>query len=822
MHQPYYRSARTGAFQMPWARLHALKDYLDMVEILADYPAIHQTFNLVPSLVEQLGDYAGGLAGGAGTKGPADAAGGAGGVTDIYWEHTLKPAAELTPEQRLFVVERMCERSDHPRAKSHPRYLQLAQKRDAMACRGWAACSEAFSVDELRDLQIWFTLAWFDPTFLETEPLLTLVVRGRDFREEDKSILARVQGEILGRVIPAYRDAARRSQIELSTSPYFHPILPLLINSDSARVGAADTVLPRRRFAHPEDAWEQVRSAVLSHESVFGAAPTGMWCSEQSVGEDVLPLLFRAGIAWTISDQTVLSRSLTGSAAGMGGSPTGGNATGGGTGRVTGGATGGAGAVPASELAPGSPYQPYLLRREAGEVAIIFRDHTLSDLIGFGYQSWDSRDAAIDLIGRIRAIGSSCAAGTEGPTGQAGLTGTAATGRGGTGSRPAGTGSRQVPLVTIALDGENAWEYYPRDGRDFLHYLYEGLAADPDIRCVSVSEHLREHPATVPLDWLHTGSWIGGDLRTWCGDPGHNTAWDLLHDARDLAASRGRRQPSPARDDPVVESPTTPAPEDGFVAWRHILVAEGSDWFWWFGEHHHTELDYVWDSEFRQHLQEVYRSLGEPVPIRLHMPVLMAAGETVSAPPATTIQPVVDGRLTDDDGWSGARPLVPDHPSTMQRADGMRIAEARFWWDSERLYLLLIPRDKADLQGLEIELQVTPADATGESEVSLALTEDGQVVAADSGPGPLLGAVTGAWEDVVEVAIPWARPFSGGRDEPALTVRVGREGMVDHLFRSGGTPGSGSSARSERPAGSGGPAWTGGRPGSDGPAQAGE
>jgi alpha-amylase/alpha-mannosidase (GH57 family) len=796
MHQPYYRSARTGAFQMPWARLHALKDYLDMVEILADYPTIHQTFNLVPSLVEQLEDYAAGLAGDVGTKGPAGASGDAGGVTDIYWEHTLKPAAELTPKQRLFLVERMCERSDHPRAKSHPRYLQLAQKRDAMACQGWAACSEAFSVDELRDLQVWFTLAWFDPTFLETEPLLTLVVRGRDFREEDKSILARVQGEILGRVIPVYRDAARRGQIELSTSPYFHPILPLLINSDAARVGAADTILPRRRFAHPEDAWEQVRSAVLSHESVFGAAPTGMWCSEQSVGEDVLPLLFRAGMAWTISDETVLSRSLTGSASGMGGSPTGGGAAGGATGRVTGGANeganGGAGAVPASGLAPGSPYQPYLLRREAGQVAIVFRDHTLSDLIGFGYQSWDSRDAAIDLLGRVRAIGASCAAVTAGSTGTA-------TERDGAGSRPAGNGSRQIPLVTIALDGENAWEYYPRDGRDFLHYLYEGLAADPDIRCVTVSEHLREHPATVPLDWLHTGSWIGGDLRTWCGDPGHSTAWDLLHDARDLAASRSRGRPSPAQDHPTVERPA-PAPEseDGYVAWRHILVAEGSDWFWWFGEHHHTELDYVWDTEFRQHLQEVYRSLGEPVPIRLHLPVLMAAGETALAPPGATIQPVIDGRLTDDDGWSGARPLAPDHPSTMQRADGMHIAEARFWWDSERLYLLLIPRDKADLPGLEIELQVTPADATAESEVSLALTEGGRVVAADSSPGPLLGAVTGAWEDVVEVAIPWATPFAGGGNEPVLTVRVGREGMVDHLFRSGGL------------------AW------SDGPAQAGK
>jgi alpha-amylase/alpha-mannosidase (GH57 family) len=283
------------------------------------------------------------------------------------------------------------------------------------------------------------------------------------------------------RIIPAYQKAAERGQIELSTTPYYHPILPLLANTDSARVGAGDTVLPHRRFAHPQDAWEQVRNGIARHEQVFGARTQGMWCSEQSVGEDVLPLLMRAGMRWTVSDETVLARSVAGSAAAV-----------------------------AERPSEASPYLPYLLRREEGELAIVFRDHTLSDLIGFGYQSWDSRDAAQDLLSRIRAVG---AAAAEDPR-----------------RHPAAVGP---PLVVIALDGENAWEYYPHDGRDFLHHLYQGLSADPGIRCVTISEHLAEHPAVTPLDWLHTGSWIGGDLRTWSGDPGHNAAWDLLHDARD-------------------------------------------------------------------------------------------------------------------------------------------------------------------------------------------------------------------------------------------------------------------------------------------------
>jgi alpha-amylase/alpha-mannosidase (GH57 family) len=752
--------------------LHALKDYLDMVEILAGYPAIHQTFNLVPSLVEQLEDYAaaglplsgpgGGTAGessGGAAGGAASSGGPTAGVADIYWEHTIKPATDLSPEERAFVVERMCERPDHPRAKSHPRYLELAQKRQSEACRGWDDCGAAFTTDELRDLQVWFNLAWCDPTLLETEPLLALVQRGRDYREEDKQVLARVQNDILGRIIPAYRQAAARGQVEVSTSPYFHPILPLLANTDSARVGAGDTILPRRRFAHPEDAWEQVESGMAKHEQVFGSRPRGMWCSEQSVGEDVVPLLLRAGVEWTISDQTILSRS-----------------------------TGGTAAANGDDSAGSSPYIPYVLQREEGQVTIVFRDHTLSDLVGFGYQSWDSRDAANDLLNRIRAIGASLSTDTA------------------TSGRPPASG--RPPLVTIALDGENAWEYYPHDGRDFLRFLYEGLAADPGLRCVTVSEHLQEYPATTPLDWLHTGSWIGGNLCTWSGDPGHNAAWDLLHDARDLAAAR-RRQASRTAAPAGTTAGASGAPTDGAVgavgqaggaageaaspdgqaieeAWRHIMVAQGSDWFWWFGEHHHTDLDYVWDLEFRQHLQEVYRLLGQSVPIRLYLPVFAAAAVTRPALPTGTIQPSMDGRLTDEDRWDKAGLLAPDHPSTMQRAEGTRIVEARFGWGRENLYLLLIPRDRTDLEGLELDLTVTPAGGEDESVFHVALADGGRMDVTCTQRGHLAGTATGAWRDVVEIALPLAVPALAGDDRLGLVLRVGRGGMTDHVFRSAG------------------------------------
>ncbi len=392
-------------------------------------------------------------------------------------------------------------------------------------------------------------------------------------------------------------------------------------------------------------------------------------------------------------------------------------------------------------------------------MAIVFRDHTLSDLIGFGYQSWDSRDAANDLIGRIRAIGA------EG--------------------KPRASGSSEdTPLVTIALDGENAWEYYPHDGRDFLCYLYEGLAAAPDIRCVTIGEHLDAQPATEPVDWLHTGSWIGGDLRTWSGDRGHNAAWDLLHDARDLAALRRADAVAAGRPDGTAHA--AGRLEAAEAAWHHVLAAEGSDWFWWFGDHHHTELDHVWDREFREHLQEVYRCLGEPVPIRLYVPLLAATPAARSALPTGTIRPVIDGRLTNEDGWDAAGLLLPDHASTMQRAEGTRILEARFGWGTEHLYLLLIPRDASDLEELGIELRVTPAGGQDESVLHLALAESGGMEVSCIQCGHLTGTATGAWSDVVEIALPLAVPALAGHDRLGLVLRVGRGGMTDHVFRSAG------------------------------------
>ena len=729
MHQPYYRSAATGAFDMPWARMHALKDYADMVNALAPYPSLHQTFNLVPSLVEQLEVYASGE------------------FSDVYWDHSLKPAAELDEQARAFVVERMCERPDHPRARAFPRYLELARKRDACCSLGWVECARTFSVTELRDLQVWFNLAWFDPLTLESEPLADLVRRGRDFEESDKQTLAQVQQAVLTSTLAVYREAARRGQVELTTSPYFHPILPLLCSTDSARIGAPDAILPPRRFAHPEDAREHIRLALDKHARVFGERPAGMWCSEQAVGEDILPLLLEAKVRWTISDESVLARSLAGAAPldlvsrtqtlspgyGSGGS--------------------GSAPLPADDL-----YTAYRLEREGAELSMVFRDHTLSDLVGFAYQCWNSRDAAGDLLRRLREI-------RDNPELRRRKVGDA------------------PPLVVIALDGENAWEYYPRDGRDFLKYLYDGLAEDPSLRCVTVSEHLAAHPPARSLGWLHTGSWIGGDLRTWSGDRGHNVAWELLHSARDLAAAR--RDVSRRTDDlGRTDSGEADDSEQTEAVWRHILAAEGSDWFWWFGNHHHTELDHVWDLNFRLHLQAVYRALGEPLPLELFFPILGEAPAPGPRAPAAAIAPTIDGVIDPPDEWHSAGLLQPDLFSTMQPSQTTRIHEIRFGWTGSSLCLLVAPTDGTSLGGLEVEVRVTRADMPDDPVLRLTLRQAGDIGVNLAEGTSLAGVPEAAWKDVLEVSLPLAPGESLTASSTGLVVRVGRQGLTEHVFHS--------------------------------------
>src|SRR5258706_8840997 len=294
-------------------------------------------------------------------------------------------------------------------------------------------------------------------------------------------------------------------------------------------------------------------------------------------------------------------------------------------------------------------YSPKRIEREGQSLAMVFRDSQISNLIGFEYQRLSSAAAARALMVRLRRIGEQQ--------------------------------NDDDYLAVIALDGENAWEFYPRDGHDFLNALYTELEATPDIVTTTVSDFLKEHPARQQLHRLHTGSWIGASLDTWIGDPEHNIAWDLLAETRDWLEDQLRQRPKES--------------DQAALAWREILITEGSDWFWWFSRKHDSGMDQIWDNQFRLHLRNVYKLMGSRAPARLFQPIIKRAPAPERGVPAASISP----SSRDDTEWSDAGYfLVGSGFGALHRPAGV-VERVLYGNDDEQLYLRIdTPRAPAELE----------------------------------------------------------------------------------------------------------------------------
>jgi len=619
MHQPYYKDDLTSTYLLPWVRLRCAKDYYKMPALLDGYPSVKATFNLVPSLLAQIEDY------------------GHEGSVDLFMNLSSRDAAELSPEERDFVLRWMRESPRVLRVQQSPRYLELASR----------PLDAQFTTQELRDLQVWFNLAWCDPVWVDADPRLSALKRkDRDFSEKDKRPLFEAQAEMMTRVIPKYRELADRGQAELTFSPYYHPILPLLAHVDSARTASPQIKLPERHFSHREDAERQIELGQGLFERLIGHRPSGMWPSEMAVGESVAELAVRAGVDWMISDEEVLARSIDIHMSRDG------------EGRVNN---------------PAQLYRPHRMDREGKSISIVFRDSLLSNLVSFDYQRMPSADAARDLVNRLRRIRDQQ--------------------------------ENQDFLAVVALDGENAWEFYPRDGHDFLNALYAELEATPDLITTTVGDFLAEHPPEQQLHRLHTGSWIGASLDTWIGDPDHNTAWDLLAETRTWLEEQSRQRPKES--------------SQAALAWREILITEGSDWFWWFSRKHDSGMDQIWDNQFRLHLRNVYKVMGQRAPARLFQPIIQKAPTPERGLPAVEISP----RSRDDKAWSKAGYYqVGSGFGALHRPAGL-VERVFYGNDAERLYFRIdTPRTPAELeaQGINLWLYCSGA-ATNGSDGSMVL-----------------------------------------------------------------------------------------------------
>ncbi len=596
-HQPYYTNDLTGETILPWVRLHGIKDYIGMARLLERHPETRMTINYVPSLIKQLLDMA------------------ERGHEDMFMKLARKPAADLTEDEREFILRNFFMANRQNMIEPYPRYRELLMKRD-FSDRKVGDLLRKYSDQDFLDIQVLANLVWFHGTVLEEEPeLRSLLGRGGDYTEEEKRFVLDKEIEVLGQIVPLHRRLMERGQIELTTTPFYHPILPLLVNMESAKRCMPGVILPECRTDHYDDAVTQVRRAIEYHEKVFGRKPCGVWPAEGSVSEEILPILMDHDIRWIATDEEILEHSVQRF--------------------ITRDSEG-------HVRNPDVLYRPYLLEREGGSMSIVFRDHNLSDLIGFQYGRNPPEAAVEDFISRLRHVA----------------------------DRYHGT----PMLAAVILDGENAWEYFPNHGIEFLSALYTRLSGMTDIRTTTISDFLMEHPPVSRIGSLFPGSWINHDFYIWIGDTEDVKGWEHLNSTKEYLLSK---KSSGNYDSEIISR-----------AEEEILIAQGSDWYWWFGSDHGSANDREFDALFRAHLKNVYALFGDEYPNCLDVPIKKSVAREIFTPPRSLLSIRLDGRVSNFFEWLGAGHCSGEpQQSVMEQVTDNLITDVYFGFDRDNMYV---------------------------------------------------------------------------------------------------------------------------------------
>lgn len=547
MHQPDYRDTLTGEYVLPWTYLHAIKDYTDMAQHLEANPQARATFNFVPVLLDQLEDYRLQFE----THNIRDP------LLALLAEPNL---GQITDEQCCLIID-SCFKSHHEKMLApFAHYQKLHNIYRALEVE----CDSAFtylSAQYKADLLVWYHLAWTGESVRrDSQLVLDLMDKGSHFTLQDRLDLFQLMGELITDLIPRYRRLQENGQIEISTTPYYHPILPLLLDFKSTHDALPDAPLPQNSH-YPggrQRAHAHVDQAHASHIKRFGEWARGMWPAEGAVSHAGLALMAEHGVQWAATGEGVLASSLYKSYGNMQ-------------------------QPPRSEYL----YHPYRVTDGTRDIVCFFRDEQLSDKIGFEYSKLHASDAVADFMQALEQIHGS----NESP---------------------------HNPVVSVILDGENAWEYYPYNGYFFLAELYEALAQHPDIEMTTFSDIVgmsRQGDAIqLPtLPEIAAGSWVYGSFSTWIGSSEKNLGWDLLCEAKKAY-------------DQVMQGDTLSVKQREACE-RQLAICEGSDWFWWFGDYNSAMSVDSFDRLYRRNLSNLYKLLNLPVPAVLKQPISVGGGE---------------------------------------------------------------------------------------------------------------------------------------------------------------------------------------------------
>ncbi len=549
MHQPDYRDHASGEFLLPWVYLHAIKDYTDMAHHLEQHPQIKAVVNFVPVLLDQLEDYQQQFA--------------SGHIRDPLLRLLARENLDdLSAAERELVLDSCFRSNHHKMVAPYPAYKRLSDLFKMLETDGSAALAY-LSGQYYADLLTWYHLAWCGESVRrEHELAVKLMSQGEGFNHAERKQLFDLIGQLIAGIIPRYRKLAESGQIELSTTPHYHPLAPLLLDFNSARESAPDSSLPQSQ-CYPDGrsrVLAHLLSAQESHRARFGITAQGVWPAEGALSTALLEVLAEHKCRWVASGEGVLANSLQ------------------------------ATEHPLPERAH-YLYRPYHVQGAASGVHCFFRDDRLSDLIGFEYSGWNGKDAALNFVAQLEEIALQASA-------------------------------DETPLVSIILDGENAWEYYPYNGYHFLNDLYSALQAHPEIRTTTYRDYLDNHDTEGghgctkegELPRLVAGSWVYGTFSTWIGSPDKNRAWDLLCVAKqsyDLIVAGGHLNEAELR-----------------AAEKQLASCESSDWFWWFGDYNPSHAVESFDRLYRHNLMRLYQLLKLPVPAALNNPISHGGGSS--------------------------------------------------------------------------------------------------------------------------------------------------------------------------------------------------
>ncbi len=575
-HQPCYRLPSSECALMPWVRLHAARGYTDMAAVCEAENA-HVTFNFSPVLLEQIAEQ---------SEAP---------VADEFERVSRIPAADLTEAERSFIVEHFFSANRETLINPIPRYAQLLELRGDKSGN-----VKNFTDEDIRDLTVLFHLAWLGFAARKLPEVRGLFEKGRGFTVEDLNVVLEVHRRILREVIPTYRRLWEADVIELSTSPFAHPILPLLCDSAAVSLGLPKVSLPQIPFKYPEDAKGQLAWAHEVFKKHFGKTPSGIWPSEGSVSPEALSLISDAGFQWAASDEEILFRSQV------------------------------------AERTPSDAFESFQFHGSARDVSLFFRDKKLADAIGFQYSRNPAGESVSDFLGNLRQIEKT-------------------------------TRDRANRCIPVILDGENPWEYFPDGGEAFLRGLYRAMANESSLSLSTFSKYLTGVTKPAVISKLHSGSWIDANFHIWIGDPEKNRAWNLLRNMRK------RLETEKALDNKDVL--------------RALYFAEGSDWFWWFGEPFHSLYEPTFDALFRGFLKEAFKAADLDAPAILDAPIAAALLPAVNLQPSFEMKPILDGRVTSFYEWVGAVTLdTRKFGATMGQTERI-LRQLCYGFDMETLHL---------------------------------------------------------------------------------------------------------------------------------------